>query len=73
MGPVIFILFFPNEQLGGGGGGGGGAAKKDYFLFLFVFSRPQAGSATVYSIFFGLATNTYAECDKQQRHNMRTD
>ena len=40
-----FILFYPHEQRGGGGGGY--AARLSLFVLFSLFSRPQAGSATV--------------------------
>ena len=60
MSHIIYIYFSPinNEQRGGWGVGGGVRFQTFFFIPFSLFSRPRVGLATVYSSFFGLATNT---------------
>ena len=62
---VIFILFSPNKQRRGRGGKGV-RCQAFSFVPLFLFSRPRAGLATVWSGSFRVG-NQYAECEKQQQ------
>ena len=67
---VIFILFLRTSSARAGGEGDA-ARHFSSFFFPLLFSRPQAGLATVYEVpgsFFGLATNTL-----NVRNNNRSD
>ena len=60
-----FYLFFSERAVWGGGGGGGYAAIL-FILFSFPCSADHERDwPPCKVVFFGLATNTYAECEKQ--------
>ena len=75
---VVFFVFFLRTSSARGGAGCCQTFSSDFF---FLFSRPRAGLATVYSSFFGLATNALNVRNnsafwfffKQQQHSLENN